>query len=128
VQAAQARLAALQFLDQSKVAGNVGNLQGGTSQQSAISLQATGPPIAQVATKVLSATQPSGPTSSTETDTTAPGVSPSIPSLPSTGPALPTSFSPSALDTLNEEMQLTYEVANLQLLLQGSLNDRFISR
>jgi hypothetical protein len=29
-------------------------------------------------------------------------------------------------DALNEQMQLTYEIANLQLLLEGSLTDRFV--
>jgi len=32
----------------------------------------------------------------------------------------------SVLDVLNEEMQLTYETANLQLLLEGALSDRFV--
>jgi len=35
-------------------------------------------------------------------------------------------MSGSALDVLNEEMQLTYETANLQLLLEGALSDRFV--
>jgi hypothetical protein len=37
-----------------------------------------------------------------------------------------TGFSVSSLDILNEEMQLTYEIANLELLLEGALSDRFI--
>ena len=39
--------------------------------------------------------------------------------------APPTAFSPSASNILNEQMQLTYETANLRLLLEGSLNDRY---
>jgi hypothetical protein len=35
-------------------------------------------------------------------------------------------MSVSTLDVLNEQMQLTYELANLQLLLAGSLSDRFV--
>lgn len=44
---------------------------------------------------------------------------------PESGLALPTNTSVSAQDILNEEMQLTFDIANLRLMLQGSLNDRF---
>lgn len=44
---------------------------------------------------------------------------------PESGLALPTNTSVSARDILNEEMQLTFDIANLRLMLQGSLNDRF---
>lgn len=54
-------------------------------------------------------------------------VSPTIPTLPGAATvAMPSTFGVSGLDTLSEQMQLTYEIANLQLLLEGSLSDRFI--
>ncbi len=125
--AAEQRLATLQFLDQASVAAKVGTLQGGTSQQSQLNIQAQGAPIPQVLTKQNVSTAPAAPVT-TETDTTRPGLSPTVPSLSTSGtPSLPATFSPSSLDTLNEEMQLTYDVTNLRLLLEGSLNDRFIS-
>ncbi len=128
LQTAESRLATLQFLDQASIAARVGTLQGGAGQQSSFSVQATGLPLAQVLTKLTAGTQPSGATSGRETTTTEPSVAPAIPNLPTGGaPALPTSFSPSALDVLNEQMQLTYEVANLRLLLEGSLTDLFTS-
>jgi hypothetical protein len=41
--------------------------------------------------------------------------------------SLPSSFSVSASDILNEQMQLTYEIANLRLLMEGSLSDWYFS-
>jgi len=41
--------------------------------------------------------------------------------------SMPSSMAPSSLDTLNEQMQLKYEMTNLQLLLDGSLSDRFLA-
>jgi hypothetical protein len=37
--------------------------------------------------------------------------------------SLPSTYSVSSQDVLDEQMQLTYEIANLQLLLEGSLSD-----
>jgi hypothetical protein len=128
LQAAEQQLAAIQLVNGSSIASKVGALQGGSSQQTAFSIQAQGPPTLAVTGKQIATTGGSGPTTSNEVDTTKSSVSPSIPSLPaSTAPALPTSFSTSGLDTLNEEMQLTNEVTSLRLLLQGALNDRFTS-
>ena len=66
------------------------------------------------------------PSSTLQTVTTAPTATPAAAPLPSP-PAytLPSTFGMSALDTLNEEMELSYEMINLQLLLQGSLNDDY---
>jgi len=67
-----------------------------------------------------------GTTSSTQT--TMPSVAPTLVAAPAmSGLSLPTNVSVSASDVLNEEMQLTFEIANLRLLLQGSLNDRFVT-
>lgn len=59
--------------------------------------------------------------------TTTPSVTPSLPVVPTTTTFTPPSaFSTSALSTLNEQLELSYEVANLQLLLGGALSDRFV--
>jgi hypothetical protein len=44
-----------------------------------------------------------------------------LPTAPT--PVMPTSFSTSSLDALNEEMQLSYQIVNLQLVLQGAVSD-----
>ncbi|MGD0886192.1 MAG: hypothetical protein ABSA46_15210 [Thermodesulfovibrionales bacterium] len=67
------------------------------------------------------------PGSTSQTVTAAPQLTPSIPAQP-TVPSytMPSTFSPSALDTLGEQMQLSYEIINLQMLLDGALNDQYI--
>jgi hypothetical protein len=55
-----------------------------------------------------------------------PSTTPAPPPLPTMTPlATPSSFGMSALDTLNEQMQLSYQIINLQLLLQGALSDEY---
>jgi len=50
-----------------------------------------------------------------------------VPTGPQLSAALPsTGFNISSLNALNEMMQLNYEITNLQLLLEGSLTDRYI--
>jgi hypothetical protein len=121
----QQQLATMQFLNQAGVAANLGSLQGASSQQSSFSVQAQGSPLPQIASTVNSSTTPGAP-ETTSTTTTQAAATPSIPSLVSTGsPAMPASYAPGAIDTLNQQMQLNYEVMNLRLLLEGALNDRF---
>jgi hypothetical protein len=58
--------------------------------------------------------------------TAAPTITPAAPPLPSTTTvALPSAYNVSSLDLLNEQMQLSYEIINLQLLLQGSMDDDY---
>jgi hypothetical protein len=55
-----------------------------------------------------------------------PATTPAPPPLPTMTPlATPSSYGMSALDTLNEQMQLSYQIINLQLLLQGALSDEY---
>lgn len=57
--------------------------------------------------------------------------SPTAPTPPTVAPGIaftpPSTISPSSLDVLNEQMQLSYEMTNLQLLLEGALSDRFVT-
>ena len=137
---ARSQLSAVSGVSQTGLLGSIGAITGATSVQNSFGAQLGGPTIPQ--TQATS----NGPTSQTATVTggtpsvtvtnTAPNQStvttttpPTIPtvSLPSGGGFTPpTSFSGNALNTLNEQMQLTYEIANLELLLEGSLSDRFI--
>jgi hypothetical protein len=96
--ATKASLLAINPLDQSGLAKSIGTTQGGSLNQTAVVIQGG-----------------SGTTAATPTTPAASSLS------------MPSSMSPSALDTLNEQMQLKYELTNLQLLLDGSLSDRFLA-
>ena len=150
----RARLAQLNGLDQASLTTRLGSLQGASAQQTQFSIQATPVPIPGVTTTNSSGTPglvqtgssgtsqaPTGLTTTTNnqlvtstpgtttlSQTTAPQVSATIPNLPSVAPvSLPSTFSTSASDTLSEQVQLSYEIINLQLLLQGALDDEFIA-
>lgn len=143
---ARARLAAINGLNESALVSHLGAITGSTIDQTQFGIQVSGPNLPTVATTAngpttstttnsgLPAGQTSLPTSTTVatnpsqsvvTTSTPPG-SP-IPTVPS-GLAYtpPTTMAGSALDVLNEEMQLNYETANLRLLLEGALSDRFV--
>lgn len=149
--AAQARLLSLQVLDQTGIASKLGAITGANQSISGFALSAQGPPSPTIATTNNGATSSTQTTSSnttvtgstpsatllssiqntagapvTNVTTTAPSVSVPTVSAPAPSTSLPTSFSGSASDLLNEQMQLTYEIANLRLLLEGSLNDRIL--
>ena len=107
---AQSRLVSIQTLDQSGIAKAVGNVTG--ANQQIASFGAAGgvlPP---------SVTTAAGTTSSAF----------SLPTGAAPGPttSLPSSQAPSASDVLNEQVQLTAEIANLRLLLEGSLSDQIM--
>jgi hypothetical protein len=145
--AAQRDLAQLRFFDQAGISKQIGALQGGTAQESNFGLQLTGLPTPQtVTTAGTSASQTLGTSSSIAPTGTTTGatssltngstggttvtqnsVTPAVPALSALSGAssLPSTFSNSALSTLNEQLQLTFEIANLRLLLEGSLSDHF---
>lgn len=163
--AAQAKLAALQVLDQAKLTGALGAVQGADLRTSSLAINATGAPLPQEITTNKGATgsfketgqrtrnseqviteseKPS--TVSTEkrarTDTleanstlpsedvqtTRSAFNPNLvqAAAPSTGLPASSAFSVGASDILAEQMQLTYEIANLTLLMEGSLSDRLV--
>lgn len=135
---ARARLATLQGIDQTGLLSRIGAVTGATLSQSSLGISITGPPIPQ---SVVTDNAPTGSTTSNGagvvqssttnlpaqgTITTNPQqVAPAVTAPANGGLTMPTP-SISALDALNEQMQLTYEIANLQLLLEGSLNDRYV--
>ena len=135
---ARARLATLQAIDQTGLLSRIGAVTGATLSQSSLGISITGPPIPQ---SVVTDNAPTGSTTSNGagvvqssttslpvqgTVTTNPQqVATSATAPPNGGLTMPTP-SISALDALNEQIQLTYEIANLQLLLEGSLNDRYV--
>ena len=99
LKAASANLAQLNGFDQASLISHLGAIQGSTANQSQNSLQVTGPASA------------AAPNNS------------AAPAAPATY-TLPSTFQTSAGDFLNEQMQLSLQMVNMQLLLQGSLNDQ----
>ena len=145
---ARARLASLQVLDQGGIASHLGSVTGASQSISSFGLSVQGPTLPQMATTNTGATnstvsgtsdttttgatpgtsnttssQTTAATPTTSSTTTTPQVSPPTASLPAPSTSLPSTFGVSASDLLGEQMQLTYEIANLQLLLAGSLSD-----
>jgi hypothetical protein len=139
LQNAEAKLAAMQILDQSGVAAKLGSIVGASQQISSLGLNISGPSIPQTVTTANEATgstvttqAPTGTTTATTSGLPVNGVvttlaqaNPPSVSAPAPSTSMPSSFSVSASNLLNEQMQLTYEIANLRLLLEGSLTDRF---
>ena len=142
--ALKARLAGMNATDEATLLGKLGQMQGGSLSQSGFAVQGLGPAPAQTTTltppQSLPAYAASAPltsgasaypplpvtaTGAYGTTTSGPTITPSVPAVPAPTLSLSTAFSPSALDTLNEEMQLSSQIINLQLLLDGALNDRF---
>jgi hypothetical protein len=142
----RARLAAVNGLNESALISHLGAVTGSTVDQTQFGIQVMGPSAPTVATT------DAGPTTQTTTNsnlptgqTTLPGStavttnpsqsvvttsSPTAPVLPTVPAGLaytpPTGMQGSALDVLNEEMQLNDDIAGYQLLLEGSLSDRFV--
>jgi hypothetical protein len=136
--ALRARLAAVSGIDQTSLIAHIGTLQGASEKQTQFSLQAAGPSLPSIATTATSGTpsvvQTTGttngtvtttPSSTLSTVTTNPAMAPSVPTIASNSVAIPTTYGVSSLDALNEQMQLSYEITNLEMLLQGSWNDQF---
>jgi hypothetical protein len=144
--ATRAKLATMSGLDQGSLIANLGSVSGATINQTQFGFQVTGPGSPAATTTNTGATNstttngalPTGnttvpgtvtvttdPTQSTVTTSATPPASPVVP--PGIAFAPPSSVSPSSLDVLNEQMQLSYEMTNLQLLLEGALSDRFVT-
>jgi hypothetical protein len=106
LKAAQAKVAQLSGFDQTSLTKNLGTLQGASADQSQVAAQVSGLPKPGATAQAVSP------------------VSPTQPTLPAF--TLPSSFSPSAADLLNEQTQLNFQLSNLQLLLEGALSDQFV--
>jgi hypothetical protein len=140
---AQAQLTSLQVLNSTGISSNFGALTGANQQISSFSISAqAGPPLPTIATTDNGATTQVANTAGTQasngvvTTTTVPvqnitstlappGAVVATPASPTT--SLPSAFGVSASDILNEQMQVTYEIANLRLLLEGPLSDRILN-
>jgi hypothetical protein len=133
----QARLASLSVIDQASIIAHLGNVSGARQDISSVAISAAGLPTPSIATTGNGATQQTvtAPTGTTITSalpvqntvTTIPSVSAAVPTSPAASTALPTTFSVAASEILNEQVQLSTEIANLTLLLDGSLSDRVVT-
>jgi hypothetical protein len=142
--AARSKLAGLQSIDSATIMSRIGSQQGASYSQTGISVNAGGPPIPGVATTAQTGnsvnTQASGNTGtantsnnqtvltgpSTQTVATQAPLTAAAPSLPANnGFTLPSSFSTSASTAFNEQLQLTYEIAGYEMMLEGALSDRY---
>jgi len=148
---AETKLASLQVLDQAGLSSHLGAIVGARQSTSAFGMQIQGGPLAGVATtlngptsQTVATNQTEGVTGDTNTNTTtngtqttntnpnvssvitSPQVSPTIPTLSAPTASLPALSSVSASNILTEQMQLTYEIANLRMLLEGALSDRLV--
>jgi hypothetical protein len=106
LRAAQSRVGQLSAFDQTSILKNLGTVQGGSATQTQAAGQVSGLP---------------------KPGATATAVTPNNPALPNP-PAftLPSSYTPAAADIFNEQVQLNYQMTNLQLLLEGALSDEFV--
>jgi hypothetical protein len=145
LQAAEARLATLQLIDQARIAANIGAVTGASQQTSSLGVNVQGAPVPQVVTTTKLPTETTtentaagATTSSVQTvsnlavqdvQTTRSAFSPPPANAPAPTATLPSSgFSVSSSDILNEQLQLTAEINALRLMLAGDLSSHFIRR
>jgi len=121
-------------IDLKSVAAALSNLQGLSQQETSTALSVTGSPTpATTLTSTLntgnvdSSGNPLPNTTSTQNQTTRSSVTPTAPAFDSFA-TLPAGFNPtfgsSASDLLNDQMNLSYQIVNLQMLLDRALSDR----
>lgn len=123
--AVKAQLASLTLVNGTSISGALSNVQGFSSRQSSVALQAMGSPLPQVVTTV-----PTGPGAQPATQTgtavtTQAATTPAAPTLPTlNAPAAPT-LAPAAANILDRQLQLSSQVSGYELLLTGSDFSRY---
>jgi hypothetical protein len=120
----RAQLMGLQTVDQGSLISAIGGVQGAQLEQSSFNLQVQGQATPQVAT-TLPASSKVAPTASDTRVTTQSSMTPTIPATTQSTLTLPSSLSGSPLDVLNQQMQLSSQVLNYEMLLSGSNYARF---
>jgi hypothetical protein len=135
-------LAGLKFVDQKSIAQALGTLQGSQVHEVARELTLQGLPTPQAQT---SASQTAGQTTQTgganpastttasqtsSASSTTPSTTPTIPWNPDLATAPPSAQTPSysigASDLLTEQVDLTYQIFNIRMLLDRALGDRLL--
>jgi hypothetical protein len=141
----QNQLANTHVIDQATLLSHIGVAQGADLRQTSAAISASGPPTPQTQTFSLapgvpafsyppgypgtaaSTAFPTGTATTTTpgTTTTMNSVTPTapVPTTPTLAPPAISSLGQSSLDTYNESLQLSAEITNTTLLLQGALSD-----
>lgn len=142
LQELEARLATLQVIDQKAITDRFGAVTGASLQTSGFALNVQGAPVPGVTTTTklpteqTTTTTAAGATNSGVTTvanlgtedvtTTRPQFNPPTATVPAATGTLPSTFSVSSSDILNEMTQLSAEIDGLRLLLAGDLSSHFI--
>ncbi len=132
------QLEALQVLNSATITGHIGNAQGADARQFGVSFQGGGaatPALTTVSGAIPSTTTVTGTNPSV---TTVSGTAPTVtsngvslaPPTPSVAPATTTSPTPvlGSQDTLAESIELAQRINALELMLDGSLNNKIDPR
>jgi hypothetical protein len=118
-------LSASGFVSKNDLAAAIGNYQGSETRDSSQTLQISTLPTPQIATTSSATNGVLSPTSQTNT---ANSVTPQPPSPDATNGSLPHAvtkkYGIAAADLLNQQVDLTYQIFNLKMLLERSLSDR----
>ena len=131
------QLVGINVIDQTALAKAIGTVQGSRIQETSRALTVQGPGTPSVQSEHDTSSNLTPPatlpttTDSTKLTTTTPGITPSAPTVPDviSAPSALTNlqYGMSASDLLNEQVDLTYEIINIQLLLDRSLSDRLLA-
>lgn len=143
LQELEARLATLQVIEQKAITDRFGTVAGASLNTSGFALNVQGAPVLGVGTTTklpteqTTTTTAAGATSSgvqtvttlgtEDVVTTRPQFNPPGATAPSPTATLPSGFSVSASDILNEMTQVSAEIDGLRLLLAGDLSSHFVN-
>ena len=119
-----AQLRNIQFIDQAKLAAQLGLLQGYQSKDVSRSLDISTLPIPGL--KTTRTPDTSGNLSISEQIETQDAITPKAPGLPPllTNPTYTPTFGENPSDLLDDQVNLTYQIFNLRMILERSLSDR----
>lgn len=118
-------LRATQFVNKTDLAGATGTFQGSRVSDTSRSLEITSLPTPQVVTEAAAASGNLAPSKQTTTESS---ISPKPPTSDTSAGIVPDAvakkYGIAATDLLDEQINLTYQIFNLRMLLERSLTDR----
>src|SRR6266436_1358818 len=118
-------LRSTQFVNKADLAGAIGTYQGSRVSDISRSLEITSLPTPQIVSEAAAASGNLAPTKQTTTES---AVSPKPPAQDTSTGTLPDAvtkkYGIAAADLLDEQVNLTYQIFNLRMLLERSLTDR----
>jgi hypothetical protein len=118
-------LRATQFVNKADLAGAIGTYQGSRISDTSRSLEMTSLPTPQIVTEAAAASGNLAPTKQTTTESSVSSKAPATDTTSGTLPdAVTKKYGIAAADLLDEQVNLTYQIFNLRMLLERSLTDR----